>query len=357
MGANEIWRVSLDGGKPEKVAGDLGLPDAVKFDSEGFIVSTQVQSGEVLRIDPRNGAKTVLAQLTPGLDNLTFVGKRLFVSNIGGYIVEVLADGKVRSVVPDGLVWPLGIAMGDDGVLYVADGASSYRLRPGGAMESAGMLFSAGYPGYTRGVATAGAGEFVVTTANGAIARYWPAKSESKVLAEGFDQLYGIAVAPGGAVVAADLGTGRVVSVSGGNTDELANGLRQPSGVAVTADGACLVAESGGGRVVKIAGGRGETLVDGLQQPQGIAVSGDLVYIVDAKAKELIEYNMASGARRAVASGLPVGAPPGVTAKPLRGIPPLSGPTGPFAGVAVGPDGMIYVAGDAEGSVLAIRPA
>ncbi len=97
MGTNEICRVSLDGGPVEKVAGDLGVPDAVKFDSEGFIISTQVASGQVLRIDPRTGDKTVLAQLAPGLDNLTFVGKRLFVSNIAGQIDEVLADGSARS--------------------------------------------------------------------------------------------------------------------------------------------------------------------------------------------------------------------------------------------------------------------
>ena len=47
----------------------LGVPDAVKFDSDGFIVSTQVASGQVLRIDPRSGEQTLLAQLNPGLDN------------------------------------------------------------------------------------------------------------------------------------------------------------------------------------------------------------------------------------------------------------------------------------------------
>src|SRR4030081_2355145 len=78
MTANEIWRIDPEGGEPQRVAGDLGVPDAVKFDSDGFIVSTQVASGQVLRIDPRSGSVTVLAQLNPGLDNLTFVGDRLF---------------------------------------------------------------------------------------------------------------------------------------------------------------------------------------------------------------------------------------------------------------------------------------
>jgi DNA-binding beta-propeller fold protein YncE len=79
------------------------------------------------------------------------------------------------------------------------------------------------------------------------------------------------------------------------------------------------------------------------------------IYIVDAGAKELIAFDPDTGARRTIASELPVGAPPGVVPKPLLGFPPFSGPMGPFAGIAAGPDGTLYVSADAEGSVLAIR--
>lgn len=353
MGTNEIWRVSLEGGKPETVAGDLGVPDSVKFDSQGYIISTQVHSGQVLRIDPRTGDRTVLADLTPGLDNSTFVGNRLFVSNIAGYVTEILEGGKTKDLVPDGLNWPLGLAMGEEGALYVADGAFSYTLRPGDKRQIVGMLFSPGYPGYSRGVVAAGPGEFIITTANGVVARYWPAKQHSEVLASGFDRLYGVAIAPGGAVIFAEQGTGRVLSVHAGNVVELATGLRQPSGVAVGADGTCFVAESAGGRVVKLSGGRTDTVLDGLQQPQGILVRGGLLYVVDAGAKELIEYDVARKVRRTIASDLPVGAPPGVIPKFLGAIGALAGPIGPFAGIAAGADGTLYVSGDAEGSVLA----
>jgi sugar lactone lactonase YvrE len=355
MGTNEIWRIGLDGGAPETVAKDLGVPDSVKFDSEGYIISTQVASGQLLRIDPRTGDRTVLASLTPGLDNVTFVGKRMFVSNISGYITEILKDGKTRELVPDGFNWPLGLAMDADGLMYVADGPFSYTLKPGEARRLVGMLFTPGYPGYSRGVAAAGPGEFIVTTANGAVARYFPAKQESAVLAQGFDQLYGVAIAPAGAVIVAEQGRGRLLSLSGGNVDELATGLRLPSGVAVGADGECYVAESAGGRVARVSGGRTDTVLDGLQQPQGILVRGGILYVVDAGSKQLIEFNLASKVRRTIASDLPVGAPPGVTAKFLGPIGTLAGPMGPFAGLCAGPDGTLYVSADAEGSVLAIR--
>jgi sugar lactone lactonase YvrE len=356
MGTNEIWRISLDGGASEKVAGELGVPDSVKFDSQGHIVSTQVHSGQVLRIDPRTGDRTVLASLSPGLDNVTFVGNRMFVSNISGYVTEILQDGRTRDLVPDGFNWPLGVAVDNEGLICVADGPFSYTLRPGQPRQRAGFLFDAGYPGYSRGVAAAGPGEFIVTTANGSVARYWPAQQKSATLATGFDQLYGVAIAPSGTVIAAEQGTGNVVSVHSGKAETLATGLRQPSGVAVAADGTALVSESAAGRVVKLTGSRYETVLDGLQKPQGIVVHGGLLYIVDAGAKELIEYDPSSKARRTIAAGLPVGAPPGVTPKYLRAIGTMSGPMGPFAGITATTDGTFYVSGDAEGSVLAIGP-
>jgi sugar lactone lactonase YvrE len=356
MGANEIWRISLDGGTPEKVAGDLGVPDSVKFDSQGFIISTQVHSGQVLRIDPRNGERTVLAQLTAGLDNSTYVGERLFVSNLTGYITEILKDGKTRELVHDGLVWPLDLAMGSDGVLFVADGAFSYVIKPGQEKTIAGHLFSKGSPGYVRGVIAVGAGEFIVTTGNGDVARWWPTQEKSEVLATGFDRLYGLAITPRGAVIFAEQGTGRVLSVNSGQVEELAKGLKEPSGVAVDAEGTCFVAESGAGRIVKLSGGRTELVLDGLQKPQGLLAQGRRLYIVDAGAKQLIEFDPATRTRHIIAANLPVGAPPGVIPKYLGPVGTMAGPMGPFAGITAAADGTLYVAGDADGSVLVIAP-
>jgi glucose/arabinose dehydrogenase len=158
-------------------------------------------------------------------------------------------------------------------------------------------------------------------------------------------------------VIFAEQGAGRVHSVQSGNVQVLATGLKKPSGVAVGADDTCFVAESAGGRVVKISGGRTDTVLDGLQKPQGIAVRGESLYIVDVGSKELIECDLTGRARRTIAADLPVGAPPGVTPKVLGPVGTMSGPMGPFAGVAAGADGTLYVSGDAEGSVLAIRPA
>jgi sugar lactone lactonase YvrE len=355
MGANEIWRINPEGGKAEKVAEGLGVPDSVKFDPQGFIVSTQVHSGQVLRIDPRNGEKTVLAQLDPGLDNCTFVGERLFVSSFTGQITEVLGGGQSRALLPGGLNWPLDLTVDAVGQLYIADNTHFYALQPDGSLRTLGMMFSPGYPGAVRGVVALGADEFLATSASGHVSRWRPARGESEMLAQGLDQLYGVAVAPGGAVVVAELGAGRVLAIESGQVRPLATGLRQPMGVAIDGNGEVLVSEFGAGRVVRLSGARIEPVMEGLQQPQGILVRDHVLYVVDAGAKTLSALDLKTRRRQVVAAKLPVGAPPGVTAKPLRGLPPFSGPLGPFAGIAAGPDGTLYVSADAEGSVLALR--
>jgi sugar lactone lactonase YvrE len=359
MGANEIWRINPDGGAAETVATGLGVPDSVKFDADGFIVSTQVASGQVLRIDPRTGAQTVLAQLTPGLDNCTIVksgsGERLFVSNFTGEITEILGGGETTTTLPGALNWPLDVAVGADGRVYVADGTYFYVLLPDGEMQTVGMLFSPGYPGFLRGVVSSGPGEFTVTTSGGQVARYRPASNECDYLGDGFDQLYGVALLPG-AVVAVEQGTGRVLAVDdSGAVEVLASGLDTPVGVTVTADGAVLVSEAG--RVVRVSGGRRipETLVDGLDRPQGILATDGQLFIVDAGEKAVLAVDLTSGARTTIATDLPVGPPPGVEPKALKGMPPFSGPQGPFAGIAAGPDGTLYISADGEGSVLALR--
>lgn len=117
------------------------------------------------------------------------------------------------------------------------------------------------------------------------------------------------------------------------------------------------VAEAGGGRVVKLAGGKAQTVVDGLQRPEGIALAGGKLYIVDTGSKDVVECDLATGARRTIAAKLQVGAPAGVVVKQLGGVGDMCGPMYTLAGIAVADDGTVYVSAAAEGSVIAIRPA
>jgi hypothetical protein len=85
-------------------------------------------------------------------------------------------------------------------------------------------------------------------------------------------------------------------------------------------------------------------------------VRGGRLYVVDAGAKTIVEFDLTQRERRVIAADLPVGAPSGVTPKPIGAIGTFTGPQGPFAGIAGGADGALYVSADAEGSVLRIAP-
>jgi sugar lactone lactonase YvrE len=352
QGANEIRRVDLDTGEIETVVGDLGVPDSVKFHPDGYIVSTQVASGQVLKIDPRTGAKEVLADIGPGLDNVAFVGGRTFVSHILGSIHEIVAPGQAKPLIDQGLEWPMGVAVSDNGTVYAGDGMFTFAIAPGQPISMVGTLFWGNYPGFVRGLFAVGE-ELYVTTANGTVAR-WRVGQEPETLAFGHEVPMGIA-ASGGTVVFSDAGAGRVLSIENGEARELASGLDNPSGVAISGDGAVYVAEADAGRILRLSGGRSETLVDGLGKPEGLAIRGDKLFAIDTAAKELFEIDLASGARTAIASDLPVGAPAGITPLRLGGVGDMCGPMWSFTGLAAGSDGALYLAGDGEGSVLKLH--
>jgi hypothetical protein len=115
------------------------------------------------------------------------------------------------------------------------------------------------------------------------------------------------------------------------------------------------VSEESTGRVVQVNGGA-TTVLDGLQKPQGLALSSGQLFVLDVSSKELLAFSLSTKQRQTLATNLPVGAPPGITPKLLMGVPDLlPGPLSPFAGLTVGGNGAIYMAGDGEGSVLRLR--
>src|SRR5262249_51737353 len=155
-----------------------------------------------------------------------------------------------------------------------------------------------------------------------------------------------------------EAGEGRVLKISTtGEVIVLARGLGRPAGVAVAADGSCYVSEASKGRVVKINGGI-RSVLGGLNTPHGLPLAGNQLFVLDVGSKELLTVSLATKQRQTLVTNLPVGAPPGVTPKPLLGVPDLiPGPLSSFAGLAVGNDGSVYIAGDGEGSVLALHHA
>jgi hypothetical protein len=109
--------------------------------------------------------------------------------------------------------------------------------------------------------------------------------------------------------------------------------------------------------VVRIDGGV-EVVADHFDTPQGLALADNALVVLDAGTRQLIEIGLKDRQRKVLASNLPVGTGGGLVVKPMPGIPGIfPGPFVPFAGVATGPSGRIFISGDADGSVVAIERA
>lgn len=360
IAAGEIWRVSPDGGAPERFFDGLAVPTAVKFDTNGLLTTTQAANGEIAKIDIQSREKTVVATVRRGIDNLEISrDNRLFISYfIDGGVAEIQADGSERALVTAGLLGPFGITVTENGRIYAADGMSMIEVASDGSVSRPTMFTQEGYPGFIRGIAAGADGNVFVTTSAGGVVQYDFTTRTSQTWADGFNELYSLAATPDGSVVVAEGGEGRLLRVNAdGNVSVLARNLGRPTGVAVATDGSCYVSEPDNGRVSQVNGGT-TTVVDGLTSPQGLALLGDQLLILDAGSKELLAVSLAMRERSSLATGLPIGAQPGVTPKPLNGIVGLiPGPLTPFSGLAVGGDGTVYVAADGEGSVLTLTRA
>jgi sugar lactone lactonase YvrE len=352
---NEIWRLPLSGGTPERFVGGLAVPTAVKFDQKGNLVTVQAASGEVLKFDLQTGARSCIARLRPGLDNLDIAPDgRLFVSHyLDGGVEEVLADGSESILAPAGMLGPYGLAVGNDGALYAADGLSMVSLTEDGRCVRVGHRMDGQFPGWVRDVAAGDGNMLLVTTAEGNVTSYDPHTHAMTIHQTGRNELYGVAMSPTGSIIVNEGGEGAVLEISGTQASVMARGLARPTGLAVGEDGTVYVAEADAGRVTSL-NGSATTLLDGLIEPHGVAITGNTLFVVDAGARQLVSFSLATGKRDIIASHLPVGAPPGTIPRILPGIPQrIPGPLSAFAGITAGADGTLYLCGNGNGSLMA----
>ena len=344
----EVWRVDIETGAKDKVAEGLAAPPAVKFNPKGELVVPQSRTGEIVRIDVQSGAKTVIARVRPGIDNIVFASDgRLFVSHfIDGGVAEVATDGSSRErvLVPPGFVGPWGVVCDTAGTLHLGDGLSLAKLDTVGAVRRLGGILDERFPGFIRGIALGNPGELLMTTGRGDVVRYNLGDRSFTTPVKRLQPLYGIAPMADGAVLVAGVDTGTLLRVDdAGQTTPIVTGLAQPSDVVPAGDGRFFVSEMGNGRVVAVdLHGSVSPVLHGLTRPKGMALYQGSLLVLDHGAKELCAVDLRTQQHQVVASQLPVGA---------------AGPMDFPGGLAVSSDGTIYIAGDAEGSIVAIRQA
>ena len=90
----QVAKVDVDKAELTVVADGFKIPAAVNFDSKGNLWVVDTALGQLVRVDPKTGAKNMVAQLKPSLDNLAIDDKdRIFVSN--------MADNGIQEVDPE----------------------------------------------------------------------------------------------------------------------------------------------------------------------------------------------------------------------------------------------------------------
>jgi sugar lactone lactonase YvrE len=363
-----VVRIDVDSGAITPVADGFNTPVAAKFDSRGRLHVADLGDGTIYQVDTSTGAKRVIAQLTPGLDNMAFDSSdRLFVSSaFNGTIVEVRRDQAARVVSsggrvvsPGGMIAPGGVAVlpGADGAgrVFVADFWSlrQFNGRTGAAGDVAYHNFVG--DGVKTPMTVAPYGEnLLLTSWLSNVVQIWDPRARS-VVAQFADFAVPLnAIGFQGDIVVAELATGQLVRAEGTDPSvrsTIASGLNVPTGLAATNDD-LFVAEFATGRILQIVSdGRALTtprvVTSGLVSPEGLAVDRDgSLLVVDVGTKRLIRVDSVTGETSTVADGLAVGLPavPG---------PPI--PEWTLSGVAVDPSGAIYVTGDVDNVLYRIR--
>ena len=352
---DRITRIDVEDGTVSDVTVDWDVPAAVAFDSKGNLHAVSQATGEVARIDLQTGARTVVAQLPIGLDNLAFdADDRLFVSSAtDAFIVEVEADGTTRTVSEGGLTLPMSLAVLGD-TLWVGEGLAlrSFDRESGEARDTIRTVLGIGpLPAIPVVMAAWDQRLLMLDPFFGAVALYDPESGDATEIPAFAGP---VDIEPFGAGVAvSELGSGSVVLASGpilATREPLVTGLAAPAGLAAAGDD-LYVGDMASGHVYRVVEG-GEILDPPqpvtevpLAVPEGIAGLDDThLAVVEGATGRLLELNLETGATHEMATDL-------AFLPALDGLPPHMN----FNDVLVMPDGELLINGDAAAVIYALQ--
>jgi hypothetical protein len=300
--------------------------------SFSFVIAAALRLGRSIRA-VRGLLTVVVAGITLPAGSALFAQK---VTTLAGSGTAVSTDGTGTAA---SFACPMGVAVGADGTVYVAD-YGSHKIRKITAAGVVTTLAGTGQAGSTDGAGTQ-------ATFNGPHGVAVGADGTVYVADYGSHKIRKITVSGGVATVSTLAGSGSPLSADG--TGTLA-GFNRPFGVAVGADGTVYVADSSGQKIRKITAAGDVTTLAGtglygrtngsgteakFSSPFGVAVGADgTVYVADS-GSDMIRKITAAGVVTTLAGSGARGGFDGVGTDASFATP---------AGVAVGADGAVYVA-------------
>ncbi|WP_447771640.1 hypothetical protein [Variovorax boronicumulans] len=351
----QVVKINPADGAMTVIADGFKIPAAANLDGKGNLWVVDARSGELVKVDLATGKKTVAKQLRPSLDNLAIAPDgMIYVSNMANNEVQAFnpATGELRTLTSGKVAVPAGIKI-DGNDLWVADvfGFRQVDVRTGEVRDVFRMQREPelDYP-FAVGLSPK---LFALTSwFTGSVQLVDRKTLKTVETIHGLKAPFDALPMPDGSVIYAELATGSITRASGPKFAEksvLASGLNGPVQLVVGQDGALHVTEAAGKllRIPLDASAPLRTVADGLALPEGLAQTPWGSFIVaESAARRLVEIDPATGTRRTVAENLPIGLAAG------PGLPPPYVATG----VAVGRDGTVYVSADKNNSIYRIRP-
>jgi sugar lactone lactonase YvrE len=356
MNAGKVVRIDLKTLELTEIADGFSRPVAVNLDSQGQIYVVDLVTGELTRIDPESGAKTLVAQRVPPIDNLAISDNDLiYVSHPCVTGIEEInpATGDVRQVVAGSIGMPgAGILMQRAGretlvipgmlcqnIIDTETGALTLLPRSGDIIWSSWLDWK----------------DDVVVLSSFAFGQIqWLNANTGKPTRtlSGFKNPYAIKIMPDDSLLVAEYGSGRLLRLQPpftGEPEVIAAGLGGPLDFTLADHGMLYVTEAADGRVsaITLDDGKRKIIREDMQQPEGIdqLADGRLV-IAEVGARRIVAITTDTGELEVIADNLPVGLPP------FMGPPKTFMPTG----VLAGDHGIIYVTADITHTVLKISP-
>jgi sugar lactone lactonase YvrE len=353
----QVAKVDVDKAELTVVADGFKVPAAVNFDSKGNLWVVDTALGQLVRVDPKSGAKKMVAQLKPSLDNLAIDDKdHIYVSNMADNGIQEVdpETGAAKQVISGKLALPGGIGVvsdGDKDTIYVAD-VFAYRTVDGatGEVSEPARMHADGVTlEYPMSATAKGDDVLLSSWFTGTVQVIDRKTGKTSEMLHGFKAPHDAIRLGDGSILVNELGSKSLLRVSGEHgkdRDVVIGGLEGPVGMVAGSKDTVYVTEAFAGQVSKIETNGEKTVVaKDLKMPEGIALAPDgMLVVAEVGAKRIIQIDPVKGTVTEIAANLPIG---------LAGAPgglPTNIPTG----VGVGASGVIYFSSDIENAIYKI---
>jgi sugar lactone lactonase YvrE len=353
----QVARIDVDKAELTVVADGFKVPAAVNFDSKGNLWVVDTALGQLVRVDPKTGAKKMVAQLKPSLDNLAIDDKdRIYVSNMADNGIQEVdpETGAAKQVISGKLALPGGIGVvsdGDKDTIYVAD-VFAYRTVDGatGEVSEPARMHADGVTlEYPMSATAKGDNVILSSWFTGTVQLIDRKTGKTKEMMHGFKAPHDAVLLDDGSLLVNELGTKSLLRVSGEHGADrhvVIGDLAGPVGLVAGAGGTVYLTEAFAGQVSKIeANGEKTIIAKDLKMPEGIALAFDgRLIVAEVGAKRIVQVDPVKGTVTEIAGNLPIGLPAA----------PGGLPTNIPTGVGVGMSGTIYFSSDIENAIYKI---